>query len=78
MLNCKEATLLVIKKEQGKLGLMNRLSLSFHLFLCKYCRWFSRQSSLINHLAKENTPSSLSKEEQREIAATVMQKISQD
>lgn len=51
MINCKETTILVVKKEAGLLSARERLRLAIHLMICKYCRWFSRQNKIINKMA---------------------------
>ncbi len=47
MINCKESTRLSLKKEQKKISLRERIMLSFHHLMCKYCRIFDRQSAWI-------------------------------
>ena len=47
MVNCKEATLLMAKKEEGKLSLIGRWKLSMHTFMCSYCKKFEKQISKI-------------------------------
>ena len=46
--NCKQATLLSLKKEEGIISVNERLKLYYHLLYCKYCRRFAKQSSIIN------------------------------
>ena len=46
--NCKQATLLSLKKEEGTISVKERLKLCYHLLYCKYCRRFAKQSSIIN------------------------------
>jgi hypothetical protein len=41
--NCREATLLSIKKEEGKITPLERLKLSYHLMFCDPCRRFIDQ-----------------------------------
>ena len=41
--NCKEATLLSIKKEEGKIDVIERLKLWYHLLYCDPCRRFIAQ-----------------------------------
>jgi len=55
--NCKQATLLSIKKEEGKISIFERVKLFYHLLYCIYCRRFAKQSSIINHIGKEVTDS---------------------
>ena len=52
MINCKESTRLTIKKEENKLTLREKIELSFHFMICKYCRTFSIQSNWINGISK--------------------------
>jgi hypothetical protein len=40
---CKEATLLMLQKQDKPLGLIDSLGLKFHLFICKACPNFERQ-----------------------------------
>lgn len=48
--NCKEATLLIVKREQRRLSLLARLKLYYHLLHCGVCRSFQTQSMFINDL----------------------------
>jgi hypothetical protein len=50
--NCKQATLLSLKKEEGKISISERVKLFYHLLYCSYCRRFVKQSSIINHIGK--------------------------
>jgi hypothetical protein len=50
--NCKQATLLSLKKEEGKISILERAKLSYHLLYCSYCRNFVKQSSIINDIGK--------------------------
>ena len=50
--NCKQATLLALKKEEGKISIAERVKLFYHLSYCSYCRNFVKQSSIINHIRK--------------------------
>ncbi|MDN3654837.1 hypothetical protein QWZ08_04305 [Ferruginibacter paludis] len=50
--DCKQATLLSLKKEGGKITIMERVKLFYHLLYCVYCRRFEKQSSIINHLGE--------------------------
>ena len=44
MINCKEATFLMAKKEEGKLSLVGRMKLSMHTSMCSLCKKFEKQS----------------------------------
>ena len=50
MYNCKEATLLIVKREQEQLSLLARFKLYYHLLNCGVCRSFQAQSMFINSL----------------------------
>lgn len=46
---CKQATYLLLKKEElSKLSFKEGTSLTFHMFICKFCRAFKKQSALMN------------------------------
>jgi hypothetical protein len=49
VLNCKQATLLSLKKEEGRISFMENIKLQYHVLYCKYCRRFIKQSAVINH-----------------------------
>ena len=48
MYNCKQATLLIEKKQLIPLTLTEKIELKLHLAGCAVCRTFERQSILIN------------------------------
>ncbi len=50
--NCKQATLLSLKKEEGKISFVENIKLNYHLLYCSYCRLFVAQSSMINDIGK--------------------------
>jgi hypothetical protein len=50
--NCKQATLLSLKKEEGKISIIEKLKLSYHLLYCSSCKRFVKQSSTINQIGK--------------------------
>lgn len=47
MLNCKQATALMSQGMDRELGLMQRMSLRFHLMMCSGCRNFNRQMAFL-------------------------------
>lgn len=72
--NCKHATQLSLKKEEGKISLRERVQLWYHLLYCSFCRRFIRQSHEINAIGKElkdhlqqNPPFTLSPESREKI-----------
>jgi hypothetical protein len=46
-MTCKDATYLHEKKKEGKMLMAERIGLSFHLLICKFCRLFFRQMKQI-------------------------------
>jgi hypothetical protein len=53
MLNCKEATEMVIRQQTEKLGLMERMNLWMHLSMCRLCNLFAIQNAFIDKSVKE-------------------------
>ncbi len=49
MVNCKEATFLMAKKEEGKLGLIDNMKLSVHTSMCSLCKKFEKQTTHIGN-----------------------------
>lgn len=47
MVNCKEATFLMARKEEGRLGFIEKMKLSMHTSMCTLCRKFEQQTSSI-------------------------------
>jgi hypothetical protein len=54
MISCKQATELIIKKEQGKLMATQNLQLQPHLAICNMCRLFEEQSAFIDIAVNKN------------------------
>lgn len=52
MVNCKEATFLMAKKEEGLLSLTEKWKLAMHTSMCAYCKEFERQASRIGKESK--------------------------
>jgi hypothetical protein len=51
--DCKQATLLSIKRDQGNITLFERVKLSYHLLYCSPCRRFISQSQQLDRAGKE-------------------------
>ncbi|PSL45393.1 hypothetical protein CLV51_10495 [Chitinophaga niastensis] len=51
--NCKEATLLIEKKQISGLTFRENIKLKIHLIGCSVCRVFQQQSILINRMVKQ-------------------------
>lgn len=47
MLSCRQACLLMVKKKEGKLRMMDRIRLKMHTTMCSICRKFEAQSDII-------------------------------
>ena len=51
---CKQATYLVLKKEEvSKLSFKEEISLKFHMLICRFCRAFRKQSAIMNQVISE-------------------------
>ena len=71
MISCKEATQLAVMGEFEKLSFGKRISLWFHMLICKVCRLFQQQSIDLNEAIKKNEEEkslSLSLEKKEEIS----------
>lgn len=51
--NCKKATLLIEKKELGRISLREQFELRIHLVGCEFCRIYKKQSRAINVMVRE-------------------------
>jgi hypothetical protein len=47
--NCKQATLLIIKKKEQRLSIVEKVRLFVHLLFCDPCKRFVKQSEIIDH-----------------------------
>lgn len=52
MLNCHDATRLMSDAQEHPLTLMERLSLNFHLMMCKGCHNFNDQMGVVRKMAR--------------------------
>jgi hypothetical protein len=80
MVNCKEATQMVVLNELHELSFFQRLSLRFHLIMCKVCMYFSKQSKELNEAIKRNeqeTILTLSPEKKLEIENMLLEQKNQ-
>lgn len=73
-ISCKDAVTLILKKEEGKLSLRQRLSLWRHLAICNLCRIFSSQNHLMNLTMKsrQHKQTTLSQVEKETILRNVV------
>jgi hypothetical protein len=51
--DCRKATLLIEKRQMGKLMLQERAELAIHLAGCSVCRLYQQQSIAINGMIKK-------------------------
>lgn len=49
-ISCDEATAICDKNQYGEASLSEKISLSFHLFICKYCKKYTKQNNLMSQL----------------------------
>ncbi len=52
MVNCKEATMLMAKREEGKLSFLENIKLTIHTSMCSFCRKFEKQTTIIRNESK--------------------------
>ena len=52
MPNCKEVSKIIAGDELEGVGLGKRLSVWFHLLMCKYCRRYSRQIRAVGEVTR--------------------------
>ena len=73
-ISCKEAVHYILKKEEGKLSIPERISLWRHLAVCSLCRIFSQQNKIINIAMKRKRDRTLtlSEEEKEHIIKNVL------
>lgn len=73
-ISCKEAVNLMLRKEEGKLSLWNRLHLWRHLMICSLCRIFLKQNDLMNSHLKQSkdTKYHLSEDDKQNIIRNVL------
>jgi hypothetical protein len=53
MLDCDTATLLITKSEFTRLSCKEQIQLKMHLWSCKFCRRFKKQSEFISYTLKQ-------------------------
>lgn len=52
---CREATVLIEKKQERKLDVYEKLALRFHLVVCNGCRRYNEQSVFLNELIRKSS-----------------------
>ncbi|GAB4123637.1 MAG: hypothetical protein OHK0045_03430 [Raineya sp.] len=71
ILTCKEATLLIEKREAGKISFVERIRLKAHLLMCEACRLYEKQSKIIEKVLRKVS----SKKNKEKLDEAVKQKI---
>ena len=52
MLNCKQVAELLSRRLDGPLNFSERVSLQFHLFICKLCKRYGKQLLFLENILK--------------------------
>ena len=55
IISCKKATLLVEKKEQDKISFKESVQLKIHLWICKACKIYEKQSKVIDAIFRKKS-----------------------
>ncbi|MFN0080924.1 MAG: hypothetical protein ACKVOM_00260, partial [Ferruginibacter sp.] len=50
--NCVEASLLALREKEEKITLKQKFEMKFHIFFCKCCKNFAKQSSQMDQYLK--------------------------
>jgi len=66
MINCKDATFLISKREEGKIALYERFHLFLHLLMCKFCKLFLKQTEYLSKQFHNYSSSSILSSEDKE------------
>ena len=60
MVSCREATLMMAKRDEGQLGLLGQIKLMVHTSMCSVCKKFDKQvREIAHHAAKEDIETGL-------------------
>lgn len=54
LINCKQASEFIQQKELGRLPFQDALKLKIHLWYCRLCRLYEKQSAKINQLLEQH------------------------
>jgi hypothetical protein len=50
IITCDEATAICDKNQYGEATLAEKIRLTFHLLVCKYCKSYSKQNNLMSQI----------------------------
>lgn len=73
--NCKQATLLSIKKEEGKISLLESAKLRYHLLMCDPCRRFIQQWEVLKSKKNVEAKFTLTDESRKRIAEKIQSSL---
>ena len=80
MISCDEATAICDKSQYGEATLYDKIRLSFHLLVCKYCKTYSKQNNLMSqlfgkHLSPCDGSEKLTEEEKLELEKKLQKEL---
>ena len=52
-INCDEATTICDKSQYGEASLYDKIRLNIHMIMCKHCRKYTKQNSLMTDLLQK-------------------------
>lgn len=67
MINCKESTILTLKKELDHIGMKEAFNLWLHKLFCRFCKEFAKQSTWINQMAHKLEIKAAFSEKEKEV-----------
>lgn len=53
LLNCKDATFLICKRQEASISFKENIQLSLHLLVCKVCAFFNKQTLFLHSYLKQ-------------------------
>ena len=74
---CREATLLIEKKQSGALSDFEKIQLAFHLSFCKGCNRYLKQSVLLDSILKKSAVNNITDFSQMRMADDAKARIKQ-
>jgi hypothetical protein len=81
-ITCKEASFLINKKQEASISIIEKLQLSVHLFYCKACTRFYKQTNvllkLLSKKINQNAPTTLSTSKKESIQKVLSKAINNE
>jgi hypothetical protein len=74
-ITCKEATLLIEKRQGERIGMVPSLKLNFHFYICKACSAYDKQSAIISQLLKRGFNSNTNSTEDEALKSQIKSKL---